>query len=265
MALTDPSPVAHLVEAIVPKWQETLFGVDLALLLASPVFYGVGIKRGNGEPVVLIPGFMHGDTYLLLLYYWLARIGYSPYFSGIGFNADCPNLLARDVIHPVLRRAVARHRRKVHLIGHSFGGVIARSLAAQFPALVSSVITLGAPYGRSALHREVLEEAEIVRRYIVRQHRHGVRPECYTPECPCAFMRALKNGVPKRVLFSAIYTVNDGILEWESCRTGDPAIDAEVKGTHAGLVFNPAVYRIIAERLSAAVPKMRARAKASGA
>jgi hypothetical protein len=34
------------------------------------------------------------------------------------------------------------------------------------------------------------------------------------------------------------------------CRTGDPAIDVEVMGSHCGLAFNPFVYQIIAQRLA---------------
>jgi hypothetical protein len=52
---------------------------------------------------------------------------------------------------------------------------------------------------------------------------------------------------------TAIYTKNDGIVDWRYCVTGDPEIDCEVAGTHVGLVFNPAVYRILARRLAQCV------------
>jgi hypothetical protein len=38
-------------------------------------------------------------------------------------------------------------------------------------------------------------------------------------------------------------------VDWRFCVTGDPEIDYEVPGTHVGLVFNPGVYRVLAERL----------------
>lgn len=49
--------------------------------------------HGDGAPVVLVPGFMGNDYYLYEMYFWLKRIGYHPYMSNIGVNADCLNLL----------------------------------------------------------------------------------------------------------------------------------------------------------------------------
>jgi hypothetical protein len=53
---------------------------------------------------------------------------------------------------------------------------------------------------------------------------------------------------------TAIYTRSDGIVDWRYCVTGDPEIDCEVSGTHVGLVFNPAVYRILAGRFARSAP-----------
>jgi hypothetical protein len=39
-------------------------------------------------------------------------------------------------------------------------------------------------------------------------------------------------------------------VDWRYCRSGDRNTDFEVSGTHVGLVFNPSVYSIIAERLA---------------
>ena len=72
-------------------WSEALFGVELLLLHAAPVYYGFGIPRGDSSGRI-IPGFL-GDCYVYLVESnaWLRRIGYRPYFSGIGLNAECPN------------------------------------------------------------------------------------------------------------------------------------------------------------------------------
>src|SRR6516225_9378423 len=80
-------------EANLTIWKEALFGADLLLLCASPVFYGLGVPRGDGSGVVLVPGFLGTDSYLTQMRYWLERIGYRAYVSGIGLNADCPNIL----------------------------------------------------------------------------------------------------------------------------------------------------------------------------
>jgi hypothetical protein len=51
---------------------------------------------------------------------------------------------------------------------------------------------------------------------------------------------------------TAIYTLDDGVVDSRYCRTGDKEKDFEVPGTHIGLAFNASVYKIIAERLAAA-------------
>jgi triacylglycerol lipase len=250
---------AYGQNAISPEWHESLFGVEVALLHAAPVYYGAGVPRGDGSAVVLIPGFMHGDTYLLMMFAWLKRIGYRPYYSGIGFNADCPNLLIEEILDPIISRAAAKTHGKVHLIGHSLGGLIARSMAAQRPSDIGSVITLGSPLRHTLVRGRIFEDTEVVRRFLVSQEPHRVRRQCLTAECPCAFMSSLRQPFPASVPLTAIYTRDDGIIEWKSCRSGDPKIDVEVSGTHTGLAFNPAVYRTIAERLASRGARSEAR------
>src|SRR6201993_4775363 len=121
------------VEAQVTKWHENFFAVEYLLLHVSPVYYGYGVPRGDGSPVIIIPGFLHTDIYLLEMYAWLKRIGYRPYYSGISLNADCPDLLIRDVLVPVLNKARRDTGQRAHLVGHSLGGLLARSLAVQRP------------------------------------------------------------------------------------------------------------------------------------
>ena len=71
-----------------PIWSEAQIGLEWFSLRMSPVFWGVGVPRGQGEAVVVVPGFMGSDLYLREMYGWLKRIGYKPYYSGIGVNAD---------------------------------------------------------------------------------------------------------------------------------------------------------------------------------
>jgi triacylglycerol lipase len=250
-------------ELLLTKWHEAFFGVEFVLLHTSPVYYGAGIPRGDGSGVIVVPGFMHGDASLLVLYAWLKRIGYQPYYSRIWMNADCPDVLIREQVMDTLSDARRDTGRKVHLIGQSLGGVMARSIAAQRPRDVASVITLGAPFRGSVVHRSIRRDTERVRNAILLERGSNVRPDCYTSECGCAFMRNLRRGVPASVAQTAIYTRNDGVVDWRCCITRDPGIDVEVPGTHAGLAFNPRVYSIIAERLAAATVRNRRAAKAA--
>ena len=242
-------------EAAVPIWKEALFAADLLLLHSSPVYYGFGIPRGDGSAVIVIPGFLGTDAYLTQLHTWLGRIGYRAYFSGIGLNAECPNLLIQSTLRENVHKALSETRRKIHLIGHSLGGIIARSLAAQRPSEVASVITLASPFRGTVAHRSVLQAAEAVRRRIIKQHGEQVLPGCYTGRCTCNFLDSLRRDLPKSVVETAIYTRNDGIVDWRYCMTGDRQVDFEVPGTHIGLAFNASVYSIIGKRLAAVRPK----------
>lgn len=143
-------------KADVSPWTEALAPVELLLLHAAPVFYGFGIPRGDDSGVLVVPGLLVTDVSLTELHAWLKRIGYRPYFSGIGFNADCPNLLIQHLLNETIDKARRQTRRKVHVIGHSLGGIIARSLAHQRPDDIASVITLGSPFRGTVMHSSIL-------------------------------------------------------------------------------------------------------------
>src|SRR5689334_6313587 len=95
--LEDPS----LQPTATPLWRESLFGLDWLALHSSPVYFGCGVPLGHGEPVVVVPGFLASDVSLVELFGWLQRIGYRPYFSKIGRNADCPNHIAGLLLETV--------------------------------------------------------------------------------------------------------------------------------------------------------------------
>lgn len=247
------SPIGdHQASPDVQIWQEALVGVEILLLRASPVFYGWGAPRGDGSGVILIPGFLGTDVFLTEMHAWLKRMGYTPYFSGIGLNADCPNLIIRRKLTETVMKARRDTGRKVHLLGHSLGGIIARSLAAKRPRDIASVITMGSPFRGTVVHPSVLKAANMVRAKILKTHGKGVLPECYTGRCTCDFLQRLRNPFPPSVMETAIYTRSDGVVDWRYCMTGDPDVDFEVPGTHIGLAFNPTVYGLIADRLAEA-------------
>ena len=141
---------------------------------------------------------------------------------------------------------------QVHLVGHSLGGIIARSVAAQRPQDVASVITLASPFRGTVVHRTILHAAESVRKQILHEHGPGVLPTCYTGRCTCDFLSSLRRKLPSTVVETAIYTRNDGVADWRYCMTGDCKNDFEVPGTHIGLAFNASAYAIIAKRLAMA-------------
>jgi pimeloyl-ACP methyl ester carboxylesterase len=245
-----------------PLWREVFAGLDWLLLRASLVCYGYGVPPGDGSAVVTIPGFLGSDVYLLELRAWLRRIGYAAYPSGIGLNAHCPNLLQPKLVGTI-ERAAEDTGRRVHLVGHSLGGVLARSTAVQRPDLVASVVTLGSPIRGVRVHPLVSRTRDLVKRLVVDGDPGEPRPaDCYTCRCRCEFLTSLGQVLPRAVRQLALYTRRDGVVAWELCTTGDPRHDREVGGTHNGLGMNAAVFQAVAEfladRRDAAAPAPRA-------
>jgi triacylglycerol lipase len=243
----SPSFARDQRPAPVPIWREALAGLDWLALRAAPVFYGCGVSRGDGSAAVLVPGFLGTDWYLLELYGWLGRIGYRPYLSRIGRNAECLELLSQRLL-VTIETARAETGRAVHLIGHSLGGMLARSMARRRPDLVASVVTLGSPFRGVRSHPLVLLASDRVRQQV----RRDDRPDCYTGYCGCPAVTSLEATFPTSVPQLAVYTKSDGIVDWRVCVNDDPATNVAVAGTHVGLVANPEAYRAIARHLASA-------------
>ena len=257
----QPSEVRNPDAAVpLPILHELLVGIEMVYLRLSPVYWGFGIPRGDGSAVVVIPGFLLTDLYLMELRSFINRIGYQAYFSKIGRNAECPNLLIQHRLTATIEKAYKETGRKVHLVGHSLGGVIGRAAASQMPDRIASVITMGSPFRGVAVHHSILRVARYVRGQILERHGDNVMPACYTTACTCNFLESLVAKLPKSVSETAIYTKSDGIVDWRVCLTGKPDVDFEVSATHIGLAFNPMVYDVVAHRLAGQSPNWGNRA-----
>ena len=232
-----------------PIWRESFVALDWIALHTAPVFYGLGVPRGDRAAVITVPGFMGTDLYLNELHHWLRRIGYRSYLSEIGRNADCLDVLV-DRLLQTIQKAYDETHGAVHLIGHSLGGVLALSAATLRPDIISSVITLGSPFRGIRTHPMVLQMSKIVRDRIRLARRDQSKPGCYTGYCDCDAVAALQIPCPHAIRHTAVYTKTDGIVDWRVCMNDDPSTNVEVQSTHIGLVFNPWVYELIANRLA---------------
>ena len=223
-------------------WQEQRAAWELAELVADPVYYGLGVPRGDGTPVLVLPGFLGSDDYLQVLRGWLRRVGYRSHRSGIAF---CAGPIA-DLLAHLHRRveAVARaERRPLTLIGHSMGGILSGVLARQRPDLISHVITLGSAMcgdPRSVSHPEVVALGELLA-----SGRSGPPAREPAPD-PELFSGAW----PAEVKLTCIYSREDAVVDWQACIAADPQATAhEVRGTHSGLAWNTEVYHYLGRAL----------------
>lgn len=242
MATQSPWRGHHVREL---RWQ-----AELARLMVDPVFRGHGVPRGDGRPVLLIPGFLAGDNSLAVMASWLDRIGYRACASGILLNVDCSNRALMRLEQRAAQQA-ERAGEKIALIGHSRGGHFAKALAHRRPDLVCSVVSMGAglddPFDISRMTHGALALVRAVHsRTTDRRARHG----CLTAECACEFRHHYEAPFPADIPLTSIHSREDGVVRWQACIV-PYADNVEVTGSHIGLAFNRKAYRAVAHALAA--------------
>ena len=100
--------------------------------------------RGDGTPVLVIPGFGASDRSTWVLRKYLRSLGYVASGWQLGRNHGRVGELLPQVTRRV-ESIAARQGGRVHLVGWSLGGYLAREAAREIPEFVSRVITLGSP------------------------------------------------------------------------------------------------------------------------
>ena len=221
--------------------------LELAELVASPVYYGVGVPRGDGAPVLLLPGFMGSDSYLLVLHGWLLRVGYRPYSSNLGWCVGSVVKLAVRAVRRVEEVAAATGR-PITLIGHSLGGILSCMVARQRPELVAHVVTLGSALcddPRGASHPLVVALGDLLA-----WDGATVPPPAEARDGDRELFGA---PLPPGIALTSIYSRDDAVVDWRACIADRPNTAAyEVRGSHSGLAWNAAVYRHLGRELSRA-------------
>lgn len=229
-------------------WREAFAGVDWWELHFSETYAGVGVQRGSGEPVVLVPGLMARDTSMLELKCWLERMGYDAQYSEIGRISGCPEELAERLAARV-GEVFDTTRKPVTIIGHSLGGCLARRAAMKRPEHVRHVITLASPVQGARVDPAVLSLG----------HTPGdCNDDCY---------RRLQAPLPLSVSETSIFSKTDGVVDWRTCTRAARSTNIEVQSTHLGMIWNAQAFRAIVATLAALVERekrqaIRARSRA---
>lgn len=227
-AIAEPPPLRFLAMEVRAVVELAGLAVRYRTLSAA--------QRGDGHPVLVLPGLMSSDLASLPMRRFLTRRGYAAYGWGFGMNLGLRGTLESDLAH-LLRAIAERHGRKVSLVGISLGGIYARQLAKVFPHWVRSVVTLGSPFAgspRSTRGWRVYEWA--CGRAVDTYDDHMGGPLCVPPPVPT----------------TAIYSRTDGICAWQCCvePSGPLSESVEVTGSHIGLPHNLQVLRVLADRLA---------------
>lgn len=205
-------------------------------------------RPASSEPVLLVPGFMAGDYTLAGMATMLRGSGYRTYRSHIRMNMGCTREAA-DRLERRVESIATRRGRKVSIVGHSLGGMLARGLAARRPDLISGIVSMGSPIlAPGAVHEILQKDAEILTR-LTRAGFGGLMSEdCIAGACARASFEETHAPLDPSVGFTAIYSQRDGIVDWRACI--DPAaIPVEVTASHVGMAFDPLVFDRVLEAL----------------
>jgi pimeloyl-ACP methyl ester carboxylesterase len=208
-----------------------------------------GLPRGDGQPVMTLPGFGGADGSTALLRRYIARWGYEAHPWQLGRNMD--PAAAREMsavlgfmdevvtnVGAQLRRIHRRSRKKVSLVGWSLGGLYARQLAAAYPELVRQVITLGTPFGdpRSTIIWPIMQRL-----------RDAAEPS-HTDMA--AWVERAR--IPIEVPLSVIWSRTDGFVHPSIAvlPDGPRTENIHVCSSHAGFGVNPMAFYVVADRLA---------------
>ena len=222
--LKAPAPWLMLMEGRAP-WEYA------ALMAVMP-----WLKRlppGDGHPVIVFPGLGAADMTTAPLRSLLETLGYSTYPWRQGFNFG-PRQGVLEACRELLRRTADRHGTRVSLVGWSLGGLYARELAKEMPALARCVVTLGTPFAGHPRANHAWRFYEMLSGQNV-----------HDPE----LIEQIRGTPP--VPTTSIYSKTDGVVAWQcSINEREPqAENIEVQASHIGMGLNPLALYAVADRL----------------
>ena len=229
---TAPSrPSAALLASEVPR-----AGVDLAALLSTWPLLATA-PRGQGRPVLVIPGLLTGDPATLLLRTVLRALGHDVHGWSLGTNHG-PTGEVVTSLRATLQRLHRDAGEPISLVGWSLGGMYAQELARAAPSSVRMLVTLGSPVlKRSASSQRASQLAD---------------DATWLPRITGGAPRAWAEAGALRAPVTSVFTRADGVVAWPTCRFSvrPRRENVEVRGSHLGLAHNPAVLWLLADRLA---------------
>lgn len=231
--MAEPAKIPRPSPGLLPLEARVL--LELAALLPAYPFLRRA-PRGDGHPVLVLPGFMASDFSTRALRAFLRNKGYAAHGWKLGRNVG-PNAKTIAAMVERVREVRARYDRRVSLVGWSLGGIYARELARALPETVRQVITLASPF-------RDLDAVSVPRRMRQRAQRSAAVADE-------AVLRArLREPLP--VPTTAIVSRTDAIAAWRSCcaETGPLSETLEVDSSHLGIGHHPIVLLTIADRLA---------------
>jgi pimeloyl-ACP methyl ester carboxylesterase len=216
--------------------------LEMAMLPAlAPIL--AATPKGDGHPVLLVPGFTASDATLVGLRLFLKSRGYHVETWGFGQNTGF-KLKFSQALEQKVRFLHHRHGQKVSIVGWSLGGVYGFYTAHNAPECVRTVISLGSPMRFSPENFQTRALVRAIYRYFA----HPMGPVAHL-----AHVRSKVLNSPPPMPSTCIYSLTDGVVPPQASRIEADEGEHEnvwVPGSHLGLGFNAAVMWVLADRLA---------------
>ncbi len=228
------SPIGHSL-------LELRFAAELAAFkLSKPLLNR--LPKGDGHPVLVIPGFVANDGFTSQLRKQLRLLGYRAHAWKLGSNPGMRSTYF-SALEQRLDQLRQRHNRPVTVIGWSLGGLYARALANARPEDVRQVITLGSPFAIPGIDNLNGVHGAVAKLY-------GVMNRVQDPITQEVHRIHRVDQVPT----TSIYSESDAIVGWHHCVEEEyhNSENIRVRGSHLGLPHNPLVVYLVAKRLAQA-------------
>jgi pimeloyl-ACP methyl ester carboxylesterase len=192
--------------------------------------------RGDGHPVLVMPGLAADDRSTVPLRRFLRGLGYRVHGWRLGANVPSQETLGR--LRDRLARLRAQDARPMSIVGWSLGGIYAREIARTSPEAVRAVVTLGSPFRPVPGYES--HAAPLTRALAKSWGLDG--PGTWPPG----------DDRPLPVPSTSVFSPTDGIVPWQACvnTASGPHETIEVVGSHCGLGHHPAVLLVVADRLA---------------
>jgi pimeloyl-ACP methyl ester carboxylesterase len=197
------------------------------------------MNRGDGHPVIVIPGFLATSHLTSQMRTVLSRQGYDVYDWGQGVNLGYSQDKIDNLVQLVSKIKFDTGK-DVSIVGWSLGGLYARAIANTIPEHIRQVITLGSPFMMPTDALKEKPDSLVVKAF------QAINPDIESMSSLCHLWI---NSPP--VPTTSIYTKTDGIVNWSYCQEVENKISENIRvnGSHTGLMHNPIALIVVLDRL----------------
>lgn len=184
-------------------------------------------KGKNDLPVIFIHGFFCNGGFWLRIIPALEKAGFGRLYT---INLDTPlhgiSMHAEALAAAVEEVCGATGADQVVLVGHSMGGIVARTYVQRLDgdARVAAILSLGSPH-HGTWHA-----------------RRAIAPDAREMRIDCAWLNALNRETPKVVPIRSVYSAHDNIVAPQDSARLEHGENVALKGIgHLEMAYHPAI------------------------